>query len=756
MDKMRINYSRETFQERVTFIEYFFKYYKPDDWMVIAPIRISGHIHYKEVTSEQEISNYEINRLISCDVCEAENILLSLGGTSNIVVVFCPQCHAEYLRNRFSEHRYVFVSWVCRGVVPEEIYNAGVHEYDDTSFNGTEIIFRKDNVKHICIVDDKSVEKELYFGKKLSLYEGYKYGIIQDPKCYECACDNNVSDVIVKEIENESGAFVQLNTDAGKTFFSIFSSEEEYVTFEFEKCANFVKNVNVDYFLDSTKTKGVVKSIYDAVNNKFDIGLVSGYRTSNYGGTLTQMALYFVLKELGYSVLMIERPLHAQIGPDFRDTFTADLPYKQYELARNYASTEEMVELNSNCRMFMIGSDQFMNSYLYHATDEVFSLKWVYENKPKFAYAVSFGFDYIWDTEEQLGFRNLFLNRFNRFSVREEAAIDIMKDQFGVDADLVLDPVFLCDKNKYIQISEKYNNFENKPEDYIFCFILNPSKEKELMIKSISDSLGLKAVVYSDCECADKNYIRNWNLDTKTDASISEWLFMMKESSFVITDSFHGTCFSVIFEKNFVCIENTLRGKSRFDFFKCKLNLRNHIVSIGEKIDDSLEQIDYTYINNLLFIEKERCRKYIGENVDKCLSFKFANTSQDLLLKKKSIKYYRSIFELGLSKGCTVDDIIARMPNNSEIHQVQGSEGEPLRGIPCSYGVLEIYKTSNYFIKCIFFQMTMDNSEPYIFQAKIKNQKAVEWTRYITYDEYDALKHKVCELESKINDILNA
>lgn len=302
--------------------------------------------------------------------------------------------------------------------------------------------------------------------------------------------------------------------------------------------------------------------------------------------------------------------------------------------------------------------------------------------------------------------------------------------------------------------------------DYVFAYILNPSPEKERILNQVCDRLKMQVYIFSDVECRVKQYDKKWNLEVKTDADLPEWLWALKNSSYVITDSFHGTCFATIFSKDFISIVNRRRGATRFesilDLFREKDRMVEDAIDIDRKKELIIDKpVDYQYIDTVLKNERERCSKWLKNCISVALKSKKVSATYDFYLKHQkeigkigNCRIYGGIGELGLQPGCTVDDIINKLPNNSGIHQVQGALGEPIKDTPVAYGILEIYRGTDYFIKVIFSQMTIEGKEPQIYQGKVKNKRIVSWERYVTNSEYVALSDRVKELEKDVEFLL--
>lgn len=96
---------------------------------------------------------------------------------------------------------------------------------------------------------------------------------------------------------------------------------------------------------------------------------------------------------------------------------------------------------------------------------------------------------------------------------------------------------------------------------------------------------------------------------------IENWIKSFTEADFIVTDSFHGTVFSIIFNKPFISIVNKERGASRFESLLKQLDLMNRMVNVGSEISDDLiyDKIDYELVNKKLIDLKRKSINYLNE-----------------------------------------------------------------------------------------------------------------------------------------------
>lgn len=393
------------------------------------------------------------------------------------------------------------------------------------------------------------------------------------------------------------------------------------------------------------------EAVMQCRHSLYDIGLAGIYAADNYGGELTQYALYRALTELGYSVLMIAQPLDSIIKPNPRGAhlFEQD-PYAQWDKSRYFANIAEMKFLNLQCRVFVTGSDQMFNNNLYKDYNKYMTQNFVTDNHCKIAYAASFGHDRIWGTERERASESFFMKKFDYFSVREASGVDICRQEFGVNAVQVLDPVFLCPGESFGELIDRgIGTIPDQP--YLFAYILDPDREKEEILRDYADknNFAIKAVTDQTCEYTD-SYIKDlWDIETAMGVSMESWIAHIAKSDFVITDSFHGMCLAILNHRQFVVIVNKLRGETRFVSLLHLLGLEQRMLYSSVELRDKLENlppIDYEKVDRILKAEKEKSLQWLcgaieeGKKLKKPLStFDMADGRIDELWKRTDRRY---------------------------------------------------------------------------------------------------------------------
>ncbi len=348
----------------------------------------------------------------------------------------------------------------------------------------------------------------------------------------------------------------------------------------------------------------------------YDIGIYGLWYGRNYGSISTYYALKTVVESLGYTTVMVENPLNkddtdpAALCPSHPRRFAL----RHYELTPRYG-LDDMYKLNDICRGFLLGSDQMWNYYLSKPYRHSYFLDFAADDHVKAAYATSFGkTPYNGPAAEKPVIRNL-LQRFNAVSVRDAFSLRILKNEIGITADQVLDPVFLCPPDAYEQLIA-----EEKPlpfKDYIFAYILDPNPNIGRCLENIIERTGKTLLIAFDENEDDQAMlarleISNEKLVLLPDPPVGTWMAAYKGADLVVTNSFHGVCFSVIFRRPFIVQKNMNRGGARFDSLLGTLDLMDRMAPNADELWHLFErlyekeEIDYDKVESLLAPERER------------------------------------------------------------------------------------------------------------------------------------------------------
>lgn len=303
-------------------------------------------------------------------------------------------------------------------------------------------------------------------------------------------------------------------------------------------------------------------------NKKYDVGILGWWYGKNYGSILTYYGLNRAIEGMGHKVLMVNETLGYN---GFRVQWPFDILSIKFAKRVGYEFTEQrhfskMAQLNEDVTTFVVGSDQLWNPLIGRVNDDLF-LDFVGPENRRVAYATSFG------NKGTSKFKPDFiekhsanLQKFAGISVRESYAVDVARDVFGVAATQVVDPVFLLPRQDYETLAAKAT--VKVDGDYLAVFFLDPTPEKKAAALAIADKLGLARIVVIPNPDGGNKLSRQLFTEDRFEIlsadSPENFLWTYSKASYVVTDSFHGTAFSVIFGKPFSSIYNTHRGADRF------------------------------------------------------------------------------------------------------------------------------------------------------------------------------------------------
>lgn len=357
-----------------------------------------------------------------------------------------------------------------------------------------------------------------------------------------------------------------------------------------------------------------IKSFNDAINmahdSVYDIGMVCVQNYRNFGSAFTNYALFKTLQKMKKSVYIITQPLDSKIQPGKFTNFER-FKYPDFSIAPSKNNTEHMRDFNRNCKRFIVGSDQLFNYEIYKNISGFIKLGWVNDNIPKAAYAASFGIDRILGGQQEIADMKAQLARFRSFSVREKDSAELVNKTFDINAETVLDPVFLPEKSDYMEL---VNGIETRQNVGVFSYILDPCAENERIINTVSETLGMPVTSLTDMWISSEKIKSMWSLPTTTGVSNEKWLKMLMESSFVITDSFHAVCFSLIFHKPFLVVPNKLRGDFRARSILRSVGIEERIYSETTELTDKnflMDSIDYNRVDENLAEQRKHSLEYL-------------------------------------------------------------------------------------------------------------------------------------------------
>lgn len=375
------------------------------------------------------------------------------------------------------------------------------------------------------------------------------------------------------------------------------------------------------------------------------ICILTNYLHNNYGGLLQAYALQKVLKQQGHeavtdrygcrakqkNLFKLKMPFHKRIIR-FVKHFVKKYIFKKHQynpfifLASDLWQSKEEIKLQQeiavNTKRFIdnnittidfwqgknkpskrmikqfdaivVGSDQVFRPR--YCNVPAYFLYYVKNDILRISYAASFGKDDWSEFSSDITKKcAVAAKKFKAVSVREESAVTLCKNYLGVPAEHLIDPTLLLEKEEYIHLIE---NDDSVPKEHILmCYLLDRSDEKNEIKEICSKKLNLNAIEVMPEELF---HINASTIEKCIYPSVSKWIAGFRDAQFVLTDSFHGTVFAIIFNKPFIAIANNGRGIARFSSLLKIFGLEDRLIFSVNDIQDKLFQpINYMEVNKI-------------------------------------------------------------------------------------------------------------------------------------------------------------
>lgn len=354
-------------------------------------------------------------------------------------------------------------------------------------------------------------------------------------------------------------------------------------------------------------------------SSKKHIGIITMYyNSSNYGGLLQAYALTKYLNNCGYDakqitydfykahtnlvylvnrykqpewILMIKRLIMeclldlsnykhglGNLKKKRRNAckaFRMDIPHTQH-----IYRTRDISNTINEFDCFITGSDQVWNPIGYRPTfflnfvdkEELYKLKKI---KIKMSYAASVSNTNMYDSIKEIYKHNL--KDFDVISVREKSDVAVIQELTDKPVHWVLDPVFLLSKEQWMEQCKDYSRSLNRP--YLFCYFLGDSLRHRQLATEYARKHGLKVVTIPYMQMQYRSCDEQFGDIKLNDVDPREFLTLINDAEAIMTDSFHATAFSIIFNKQFLVFgrsekpEMIERIKSITDLFRCEERL---------------------------------------------------------------------------------------------------------------------------------------------------------------------------------------
>ncbi|MFR2839550.1 MAG: polysaccharide pyruvyl transferase family protein [Zhenhengia sp.] len=356
------------------------------------------------------------------------------------------------------------------------------------------------------------------------------------------------------------------------------------------------------------------------------IGIITFHRAVNYGAILQAYALQQALNKLGvdneiidyrcrhiedaYSLFDIKKikslrnlihiVLYDPVNKIKSNKFKKFIE-QNIKMSSKIETKNDLNEINMNYEAFITGSDQVWNNKCT-GFDKAYFLDFVKDDTKKNSYAASFGTNCIIEELEE-DYRKL-LGKFNNISIREKQGQEILRELINIDVPVHLDPTFLLTKEEWLNVVKDTSN----KDKYILVYLMQYSPSIIKFAENLSKSSGYK-IIHINNEIIKKakgKYIRT--------SGPEEFLGLFAGAEYIVTNSFHGTAFSINFNKNFFVelLPPPAKVNSRLENIMDLLNLRDRQIVNGKNINID-KSIDYNKVNAKIAEEREVAKSYLRE-----------------------------------------------------------------------------------------------------------------------------------------------
>ena len=314
------------------------------------------------------------------------------------------------------------------------------------------------------------------------------------------------------------------------------------------------------------------------------IGVISLENSNNIGNNLVKFAMFIKLKELNFDPIIIALTIYKNI-------YFVKNQMKLIEINKSYDELNE-----TDFDYLIVNSDQTWSNYNPKYFLDYgflkFSENW---NIPKLVYGASYPFDKWLYSKTLTQKMTLLLKKMKAISVRELPTINFAKKYLNATTEFVLDPTLLIDKKYYLDLIKNYNGNFDSNKSYLCVYQLDKNKNiRKFIYKSASK---LKLSIY--------------NVNLENENYIEDFLKCINISKAVITDSYHGTVFSILFEKPFISFINKGRGNTRFYTLRYIFNAKNRIISKNVNTKNKIKYLKHQHKINKDIFEKLKNRSLL-------------------------------------------------------------------------------------------------------------------------------------------------
>lgn len=364
------------------------------------------------------------------------------------------------------------------------------------------------------------------------------------------------------------------------------------------------------------------------------IGILTFQNAHNWGASLQAFALKTYLEKQGYEVKIInyineniQKNYRRSEKVKFQKSGLMSIPIYLYQLIQKAYTAKQIAEKwdmfhefitqslldgdtqiytaediqNSDFDVMIYGSDQIWNPKLTNGLDSVYFGEGIKKAR-NISYAASMGLKKL-EAEDEKKFKQ-YLANFDYLSVREETLKNYIKELTDKEATNVVDPTLLIEQEEYLKIEVK-----PKIKDYLLLYEISPNKQMMKIAKKIAKEKHLKIV------CLEyKKDMKKMHYKQIANVGPREFIGLLRSAKFVVTNSFHGTVFSILFEKDFYTIPIN-QSNSRMENLLNICHLKSRYIAEESEVD--LEsKIDFKTAKENIQQNRKKSIEFLKESLE--------------------------------------------------------------------------------------------------------------------------------------------
>ena len=304
----------------------------------------------------------------------------------------------------------------------------------------------------------------------------------------------------------------------------------------------------------------------------------------------------FIVKQL-YLLAKLPGRLVALKRKKLFDDFTSIYLHKTQ---RCYHNNKELKENPPYADVYIAGSDQIWNTRFQNGRDAAFYLDFAPKMSFRVAYAASFATEDVVD--EYKSFVRKMLQNFNAVSIREKCSLPLLASLGRADGVAVCDPVFLISKAQWENILPK----QHEQEKYILVYDSENSVAIKNITRRIAKEKNLKIfnISASRIDYADKDFWISSPLD---------FVRLIRDAQYVVSNSFHASAFSLIFQRDFCVVNRSEAINERMKSLLKSYHISERLVT--QYADYLLESIDYSEINQIMMKDIDFSKNFLKTQI---------------------------------------------------------------------------------------------------------------------------------------------